>query len=284
MEYIKSPMNYIGNKYRIIDQIQKLFPDSIGIMVDLFCGGCDVAINTRAQRIIANDINYHVIDIFKDFQRNGRDFTLEYIDNTIKKWNLTKYDKDAYLKFREYYNSSERKPLDLYVLMCFSFNYQFRFNSAHEYNNPFGANRSSFNDSMRNNLIRIFDRINSIEFVSHDFPDFDIDILNSGDFLYADPPYLLTCGSYNDGKRGFRGWTEQDEADLLSLLNRLNTRGVKFALSNVSHHKGKTHDILLNWQQENGYVMHDIVFNYNNCNYQTNNKNNITQEVLITNY
>lgn len=27
--------------------------------------------------------------------------------------------------------------------MCFSFNYQFRFNSNHDYNNPFGRNRSS---------------------------------------------------------------------------------------------------------------------------------------------
>ncbi len=30
--------------------------------------------------------------------------------------------------------------------------------------------------------------------------------------------------------------------------------------------------------------MHKINFNYNNCNYQTKNSENVTQEILITNY
>lgn len=283
MGYIKSPMNYIGNKYRIIEQIQKWFPKNIHTMVDLFCGGGDVAINTMANRIIANDINCYVIDIFKAFQKYGKDDTLRYIDETIKRWGLSKSNKDAYIKFRNYYNQS-KNPLDLYILMCFSFNYQFRFNEAHEYNNPFGANRSSFNDVMRNNMIQMFDRIQGIEFQSNDFLTFDISSLKEGDFLYADPPYILTCGSYNDGKRGFRGWTQEDELELLRILDRLHEQGVKFALSNVTHHKGKKHHLLLDWKSANHYHMHHIKFNYNNCNYQTNNKENITKEVLITNY
>lgn len=51
MEYVKSPMNYIGNKYRIIDQITKFFPKDINVMADLFCGGCDVTINTSAKAL-----------------------------------------------------------------------------------------------------------------------------------------------------------------------------------------------------------------------------------------
>ena len=30
--------------------------------------------------------------------------------------------------------------------------------------------------------------------------------------------------------------------------------------------------------------MHKIRFDYNNCNYHTRNKENLTEEVLITNY
>lgn len=283
MDYIKSPMNYIGNKYRIISQIQKWFPKNINTMVDLFCGGCDVSINTKANRIMANDINCYVISIFKEFQRCGKEYTLQYINRTIETWGLSKSNKKAYVKFRNYYNRV-RQPLDLYVLMCFSFNYQFRFNEAHEYNNPFGANRSSFNETMRNNLIKLFDRIDNIEFLSQEFSEVNISELKHGDFLYADPPYLLTCGSYNDGKRGFKGWTEQDEERLLMLLNELDLQGIKFALSNVSYHKGKRHNLLLDWKKENHYHLHNVKFNYNNCNYQTNNRNNITKEVLITNY
>lgn len=180
--------------------------------------------------------------------------------------------------------NASRNPLDLYVLMCYSFNYQFRFNSKHEYNNPHGTNRSEFTSVMRGNFPAFKERIDNYDFESCDFVNYDISSVKSGDFLYADPPYLLTCGSYNDGKRGFRGWSESDDFQLFSLLDRVNMNGGKFALSNVSHHKGLVHNSLLEWVKGNNYNIHKINCNYNNCNYQNKNRENITQEVLITNY
>lgn len=283
MTDIKAPMNYIGNKYKIIHQIRAYFPENINHMVDLFCGGCDVTFNTPAKRHTANDMNFFVIGIYKEFQKTGIPEAIAYIDETIRKWNLTKQDKDAYLRFREYYNKT-KNPLDLYVLMCYSFNYQFRFNSKHEYNNPFGKDRSSFNNKMRENLYRLTDIINSITFTTTDFRDFDCSELTPNDFVYADPPYLLTCGSYNDGKRGFKGWTEQDEQDLYDVLDKLNKNGIPFALSNVAQHKGNVHTQLLDWQEKNGYRIHKINKNYDNCNYHTKNKTYETREILITNY
>lgn len=136
MQYIKAPMNYIGNKYRILQQIQKWFPRKIDLMVDIFCGGCDVTFNTKANEHIANDLNFFVIEIYKEFQQLGIEKAVEQIDRTICNWKLTKENKEAYEHFRAYYNRT-KNPIDLYVLMCYSFNYQFRFNAAHEYNNPF---------------------------------------------------------------------------------------------------------------------------------------------------
>lgn len=37
--YIKSPLNYIGGKYRLLKQILPLFPANIDTFVDLFSGG-----------------------------------------------------------------------------------------------------------------------------------------------------------------------------------------------------------------------------------------------------
>ena len=282
MNYYKSPFNYIGNKYRIISQIQKWFPRNIDTMVDLFCGGCDVVINTNAKHKYANDINFFLINILKEFQEKGLD-TISYIENTIAKWGLSKDNQEAYITFRNYYNQY-RNPLDLYVLLCYSFNYQFRFNAKHEYNNPFGKARSSFNDAIKENLLQMLPLIKDVNFTSVDFLEYDYSVLHSGDFLYADPPYLLTCGSYNDGKRGFRGWGEDDEIALYKTLDALSQRGVRFALSNVIEHKGNKNTILYNWKRKNHYHMHHIKFNYDNCNYHTQNKNNKTMEVLITNY
>ena len=64
----KSPMNYIGNKYRLLPQMMPLFPEKIDCFMDLFCGGLDVSINIDAEKKYANDINYYLIDIYKAFQ------------------------------------------------------------------------------------------------------------------------------------------------------------------------------------------------------------------------
>ena len=185
--------------------------------------------------------------------------------------------------FREHYNVT-KEPLDLYILLCFSFNYQFRFNSNHDYNNPFGKNRSSFNDVMRANLIKTLDKLSDVHFTSKEFQDYDFSILKQGDFLYADPPYLIACGSYNDGKRGFTGWSEKEETDLYSILTDLDRCGVKFALSNVIEHKGVKNDILAKWYRDNKYHLHRVNFNYNNSNYHAKNTDKVTKEVLVTNY
>ena len=64
----KSADEYIGNKYRIIGQIQKWFPANIDLMADIFCGSCDVTFNTKANEHIANDLNFFVIEIYREFQ------------------------------------------------------------------------------------------------------------------------------------------------------------------------------------------------------------------------
>ncbi len=100
--------------------------------------------------------------------------------------------------------------------------------------------------------------------------------------MYCDPPYLITTGSYNDGKRGFKGWSEKEEVELLHLLDDLNSKNIKFALSNVLEHKGKVNTILLEWSKK--YNVYDLNMSYSNSNYQTKNKDKATREVLITNY
>ena len=84
MQYIKAPMNYIGNKYRILQQIQKWFPANIDLMADIFCGSCDVTFNTKANEHIANDLNFFVIEIYREFQELGIDTAVERIDQIIR--------------------------------------------------------------------------------------------------------------------------------------------------------------------------------------------------------
>lgn len=268
-------MNYIGNKYKLLPQLLELFPNDCHTFLDLFAGGLDVAINYTADRIIANDINNHLIDIYKTFQKYSYDELIQSIWGRIEKYDLSKTNKQGFLAYRDYYNNSDRDPLDLYVLMNYSFNYQFRFNNNHEFNTPFGANKSSFNKSIQSRFEEFIKKVDNIEFTCADFRDINYNM----DFVYADPPYSLSIGSYNDGKRGFKGWSLQDDIDLMNVLD--SYRG-KFALSNVLVHKGKTHEELLKWSEK--YNVHDITCTYNNSNYQSKARDFETREVLITNY
>lgn len=277
----KSPLNYIGGKYKILPQIIKFFPKRINNFVDLFAGGLDVAINVNADNIYCNDINKYVIEIYKEFQNYNIDELLQYIDSTIEENNLSKTNKDAYIEFRKKYNINQN-PLDLYVLICYSFNYQIRFNNSHKFNNPFGKNRSYFNPTMRDNLIKFHAKIKNFKFSVHNFKEFDISFLKKGDFLYADPPYRITTGTYNDGKRGFEGWGINEDLLLFQLLDQLDSQNVKFALSNVIEHKGTKNRELDIWRKK--YHTHKIDFNYSNSNYQIKDRKSITKEVLITNY
>lgn len=53
---IQSPLNYTGGKFKLLPQILPHFPKDIDVFVDLFCGGCNVGINVKANSVIYNDL------------------------------------------------------------------------------------------------------------------------------------------------------------------------------------------------------------------------------------
>lgn len=279
-------MNYTGGKYKLLPQILPLFPTEINTFVDLFTGGGNIAVNVNANKIIANDFEPHIIDIYKTFQKYEIEELIKTIELAIQRFGLTIENADNFNKFREYYNKhiedgySFIMPIMLYVLICYSFNHQFRFNSKGEFNMPFGKNRSQWNDTMKKNLINFHKAIieKNIVFTNKNFNELKVDKLTPNDFVYCDPPYLITCATYNEKD----GWNETHEKELLELLDNLNTQNIKFALSNVLFSKGKTNDMLIEWSKV--YNVHHLDYTYQNCNYHTKDKNSKPDEVLITNY
>ncbi|HAT81033.1 MAG TPA: DNA adenine methylase, partial [Flavobacterium sp.] len=155
---IKSPLNYIGGKSKILKQILPLFPTEINNFIDLFAGGCNVGINVNAEKIYFNDNLTYLIEMYKAFQENDLDTTIQHIENRINEFKLSLTNEEGYKEMRKIYNE-QKNPTDLFVLIAFSFNHQIRFNNSHEFNNPFGKERSSFNASMKQNLEKFIIRI-----------------------------------------------------------------------------------------------------------------------------
>ena len=274
-KYIKSPLNYTGGKGKLLNQILPLFPKDINTFVDLFTGGCNVAVNVSANKIIANDLCTQVIDIYKGIQNNTTEKNIKMIEKTINKYNLNKENKDSYLKLRSDYNDN-KKWYVLYTLLTHSFNNQVRFNQKGEFNMPFG--KRNFNSKLKQKFKDFSNAIQKkdIEFTNKNFKDLDINKLGENDFVYLDPPYLVTEATYNTG------WNEETEKELLSLCDRLNEKGIKFAISNVLEHNGSKNEILINWSKN--YNVNYLDYDYSNCNYHKKDNGHKSIEVLITNY
>ena len=285
-EKIKSPLNYIGGKYKLLDQLVPLFPKKINNFVDIFAGGFNVGINANAKKIYLNDNLFQLIEMYKGFYEKDTKTNLKHIRRRIKKFNLSLTNANGYKELRKYYNEN-KNPLDLFVLTAYSFNHQIRFNNKYEFNNPFGKERSSFNKKMEKNLILFLDEMHRKEiiFSSKCFYDFDFSFLTREDYVYCDPPYLITTGTYNDGKRGFKGWNEEEETNLLKKLDELDAKGIKFGLSNVLEHKGRENILLKEWLGKNKkYKKHQVSSNYKNSSYRNSKTKDFkSMEVFITN-
>lgn len=277
-----SPLNYIGGKAKLLPQLLPLFPSNIATFHDVFAGGGNVGVNVECDEAVLNDNNRFVTEILSIFCMCRPEEIVKEIDAYIAKFSLSKYNERGFIECREFYNKN-KNPLLLYALVCHSFNYQLRFNSRHEYNNPFGRNRSWFSPKLREKLCAFVEKMNSktISISNLDFSKyFERAKFGTDDLVYCDPPYLITTGSYNDGKRGFDGWNETHERKLHNCLDELNKRGVKFALSNVVEHKGQSNTLLQDWSRK--YVISEINKTYSNSSHNTQRLP--SREVLITNY
>lgn len=295
----RSPLFYVGDKYKLYPKIRRYFPKTINRFIEPFTGGGSVFLNVNANEYLLNDIDTNVINIHqflieqsenpKAFFDNVFDIIQEYnlshsyikdiVPQELKdKWIKTyyaKFNKQGFNKLKTDYNSSnEKSVLHLYLLLIYGFNRMLRFNSKGEYNLPVG--NVDFNKNTETALHDYFrlTKQKNIQFFNLDFLDFFRQIeFQKDDFVYLDPPYLITFSEYN------KLWNEETEKRLLDFLEWLDSQNVKFAVSNVSHYKGKINQQFLEWSRLHNSF--DIKSNY--ISYH-DNSNKEFKEVLITNY
>ena len=308
---MRTPLNYTGNKSRLVERFKSKFPVGVDVFVDLFCGGGTVGLSIDAKKVIFIDNNKNVIELLKHLSKYRHETLLKRLEKLIRKYNLSysakfgytryrkgvkkgdnnglkKYNKKGFCKLREDYNHLKNKftknALDmLYLLVVYGFNNDMRFNRSNEYNLPIGKT-----DLNKNNLKKIeayITRVEEIdcEFVCGDFRDREIkEILFSSDFIYADPPYLLGSAVYNENAN----WTRETEQDLVNLLKELHENRKHFALSNVieKFSPPSKNEILEPFFKRSDLHVFDIEYHYRSSSYNKKNRNAKEREVLITNY
>ena len=294
----RSPFFYVGDKYKLVPQLKSHFPDDIENFIEPFCGGGSVFLNVDAEKYIINDIDAYMIALHKmlgaystsidDFWSDLNDIIEEYdlsasfLGRTVPeeykikyvKTYYAKYNKSSYMKLRDDFNDDKNDLLKLYILLIYGFNRMLRFNGNGDFNLPVG--NVDFNQNVVNALNNYFDFVSErkISYFSLDFEDFLSKIkISSDDFIYLDPPYLISFSEYN------KLWNEQEEIRLLSCLDNLNSRNIRFAVSNIIKHKNMYNELFDKWAKK--YNVIDITSNY--ISFHDNTQKG-SYEVLVTNY
>lgn len=165
-------------------------------LVEPFCGGLAVSLGLSPGRALLNDLNPHVINLYRWLQRGLR------VNLPMRNSKIT---FDAYRKrFNRLIaagkaDSPEAATL-FYYLNRTGFNGLCRFNRDGQFNVPFGRHS-------RIAYIRDFSSHQRTfaqwQFVNGDFAALPLD---SDDFIYADPPYDVEFMQYS--KEAF-GWEDQ---------------------------------------------------------------------------
>lgn len=275
---VESPLNYTGSKSKMVDIIKHHLPERpFNTLVDAFGGGFNVGINIPSNETIYNDINPFVEGLIKSFSTDVYAY-LMYVSKLINKYKLSPNNKEGYLKLRKKYNETpigKRDPRMLYTLILYGFQQQIRFNTNHEFNNPAGSRW--FNECLLSKFIT-FARCSKAKNIKYCNVSFDqlLEKVTPDTLVYADPPYRSTLGVYNDGKRGFEGWTIRHEQNLCTFLDRIHEIGSHFMLSYVLRVNDFYNEDVANWATNNHYNIIDI-------NIPQGRYNN-RREVLITNY
>jgi len=295
---IRSPFFYVGDKYKLMKQINKIIPNNINRYVEPFVGGGSSALNVKAREYILNDIDEYVIKLHEELCKydNNPDLLYKKLFKTIKKYSLScscngivvpdelklkykktyysHFNKAGYISMRDDYNNNPNNLL-LYILLIYGFNHMIRFNTNGKFNLPVG--NLDFN---KNVCVAIADYLefmakNKVTFSNIDYQVFlDALQLEADDYVFLDPPYLISLSEYN------KLWNEDKELELYSCIDRLNANKVKFGITNLIYHKGNENVTFRKWSQK--YNVFDIASNY--ISYHDNTIKETSKEVFVTNY
>ena len=269
MNYIETPFNYTGSKYKLLEQILPEMDYTKPYFVDLFCGGGSVYTNVvdKYEKIIVNDIIKDLVGIHQQLILGD-----EIIELT-KGLCPGKKNPDGFAKLRNDYNDNQT-PEGLWALMLSSTNNMMRFNQKFKYNQSYGER--SWNDNTQKKVDAFIKHIrpykDNIRFTSKSFDM--IDISSDKIMFYCDPPYSNTSAGYNCY------WKKDDDQKLYDYLKRIDKIGSSFMVSGVLEHAGKS-CYLLDKLISDGYKVIELDFNYNKVSKKGNKE---TKEIIIINY
>jgi DNA adenine methylase len=242
---IPSLIKWTGSKRSQASAIVGLMP-SYRRYIEPFVGGGALLYAAAVPGSIASDIYHPLIELWQLIQHSPQlvidDYRVQWQTLTDELDGLDKNNLQPntplpayYYQVRDRFNR-DKCPLDLNFIMRTCVNGIVRFNNNGEFNNSFHLSRRGMEPARFEKVVLTWQRIiQNIEFVCQDYAE-TLDRAAVGDFVYLDPPYAGNKQRYA---------ADLDIDRFFGDLDKLNSRGVKWALSFDGHRGEKSliHDV-----------------------------------------
>jgi DNA adenine methylase len=229
IENPKSPLRYPGGKTRAASKIVDKFPTNIKIIYSPFAGGMSIELEaaSRGYNVITGDIFAPVCCFWNELLKDPRYLikeSLKYLSLTREEFYSLQNELRSYLKDSGFTIKNKKDTKRVALLF-------------------FILNRSSFSGTTLSGgmspghprfTVSCIDRLNNFAnfklklTVRHsDFRDL-LSNANSGDFVYADPPYLIESNLYGD-----KGSTHSsfNHEDFVATMKDLDKKDVRWLVS-----------------------------------------------------
>lgn len=225
-------LKWVGGKRQLLDAFAPLLPEKISSYCEPFFGGGAVLFSLQPSKAHINDINSELIQCYCTI----RDCVDELI-NELRKYrneadffySVRNLDRDR--SMYESLSDIERAARLLYLnKTCYSGLY--RVNSAGEFNTPFGKykNPNIVNEQALRAVSQYFNTAD-ITFTSTDYSEV-LRNVEKDTFVYLDPPYDPISTTANFTSYSKEGFGKDEQIRLRECCDELNSRGIRFMLSN----------------------------------------------------
>lgn len=245
---MKSFVRWAGSKRPLLPELRKRVPTEFGTYIEPFAGSACLFFDLQPRRAILSDLNAELIGTYRAVRRDA--------SLVVEAFRRIRRGERAYYSVRAINPHSlaetERAARFLY-LNRFCFNGLYRTNVAGRFNVPYGPPTKPLT-RFEADVVAAGKILASADLISGDFSR-TIDVVERGDFVYIDPPYVL------DERRVFNeylpgSFTSADLERLAAVLQEIDSRGATFLLSYTDSVEAR--NLVRQWQYTRVWTRRNI--------------------------
>ena len=264
-------VKWVGGKRQLMFELLKNMPKSYNRYFEPFSGGGALFFELQPDNAYISDMNEELINLYSVVR--------DSVDELIEDLSKHEVSKEYFLEIRNIDRTEEYSELSnierasrFIYLNRTCFNGMYRVNSKGEFNVPFGHYKNPRIVDEKN-LINCSNLLQRTEIRHSDFSEI-LTKVQEGDFVYFDPPYVPLNETSSFTSYTKDGFDIDMQFKLRDVCDELDSRGVKFLLSNSDTK-------LVNGLYENYNIKK--VFASRQINANADGRGKIT-EVLVRNY